>query len=267
MSDVKAVLNESTNDLENLCKSRSVNEWAAFKPFTIDWNGTSWVRSWNDYSLGGFAGYNHGAKQPKPLVTSITKNVSNYGDKVNISIPLELGEFDFDEIPFINRVYAKMDGIYYYMDITDEVALRTLDFQYTYNKSSNYSTTIYLYLGSSSDPDYAPFPTDHTIPITFNYGASQQPEFGGVLVLKAFYGAEIRNAYVYGGNQYSFQIRVNNDQGWTNEYWRIQESENNTFLKTNQAIFSVGGSWTTVTGTFSFTPQSGDVYNLTLSQL
>ena len=81
--DVKSVLGESSNDIGFLCRSSSINKWAAFKPSrytpeTQPWHYTGMGVSGDDIvyespreaqpdprDLSQFLGYNHNATEPK----------------------------------------------------------------------------------------------------------------------------------------------------------------------------------------------------------
>ena len=106
MSDVKSVLGETSDDLSVLCTSSNVNKWSAYSPYTRDVSGTPNIygngatlrhnKPTSNYSLGSFAGYNHGANVPS--ITSTKHDDDLYmssGGSDTFSCSVTIGELDF----------------------------------------------------------------------------------------------------------------------------------------------------------------------------
>lgn len=97
MSDVKTVLGASTWSLYDLCRHANVNRWSGWGPIKREVVGgvlTNRVpTNAEGYSLGSFAGYNHGA--PTPAYYSITHDDDqdvDAGSLATFSVILTLGE-------------------------------------------------------------------------------------------------------------------------------------------------------------------------------
>ena len=184
--DVKSVLGESSNDIGFLCRSSSINKWAAFKPsrYTPEtqlWHYTGMGVSGDDIvyespreaqpdprDLSQFLGYNHNATEPKVIVAdnySYTYDGEEKEKQFPETMIVTLPEFDIRNgvrnaqiTHWTTKVTCKLNSGDKVTEtheeiIDDEVSVKSLgaSFKIYEANDASYEIDIEVWFGTTSD--------------------------------------------------------------------------------------------------------------------
>ena len=100
ITKIKNVIGASASTVSSLCTSGNVNKWSGFSPreFYISGN-VVYDRVKTPYTMGSFAGYNHGAGSPFCTVNPTFNLPSTQAQQiVNINVSVNISEANFSSI-------------------------------------------------------------------------------------------------------------------------------------------------------------------------
>ena len=280
LSKIRTELGETSYNLSNLVESSNVNKWAFNKPgFTVyDVGVPGWVRKLlndagsaltSERRLGDFAGYNHNAAQPLLDQTSVTVKYMNPGDTVAVDVGLNMDEWRAQsDDSNITTAYMLLDGTYYEATLNNDMGIVTIEALFDTVGTSDYQLTGTIYLGSSANKQYAPYPgsNGNTLTVNVDYDPAV---IAGCFVDDGFgnfdedINPELQNRSLSGRN-FSFQVRffdtIANDWLGSDTY-NIFDTFNDYQVLSNKTINSSGGAWATISGTLNRDPSFGESIN------
>lgn len=189
-SDIKNVLGESVTGVGALCISPLVNKWSGFGPTEWYVNAGSFLnRIKTPYSMGNWAGYNHGAI-PAGFMgsTHMTtfKYISTDANPYTISVGLQVGEINFPAM--INATHVKLvvrvggnvivsNLIAIGTSYNSTVPISPYANVYVGSRTGNIDFVTSVYLSNSSGDELVLFPN---VPTWTIVGVQRMPPAGAV---------------------------------------------------------------------------------------